>query len=214
MCHHHYMREDDLIAYPQDRAAAVAGVSQRVVRYWDRTGLIQPQVRRRLSPRNVVRLYNFQDMLSLLVAAELRRRRFSLQRVRKAVAHLRSRGYQEPLTELRFATAGKEIYFQHADGEWEGDLSRDQLIFHSVIDLDMIRAKIREGVQRPASAHGKVEKRRGSLGNKPVFAGTRIPVATVTGWLAEGFSDDQIIEEYPDLTPADLRAARALRTSA
>ncbi len=45
----------------------------------------------------------------------------SLQRIRRLVRHLRSRDYAAPLRELTFATVGREIYFQHPDGSWEGD---------------------------------------------------------------------------------------------
>jgi hypothetical protein len=51
-----------------------------------------------------------------------------LQTIRRVVRHLRSRGYNEPLRELRFATVDREIYFQHPDGTWEGDLRPDQII--------------------------------------------------------------------------------------
>src|SRR2546423_343920 len=111
---------DDLIALPEDRAAALAEVSVRQLLYWDERELIGPGVSRELGPRQHVRLYNFQDLVSLLVAAEMRQRNFSLQQIRKVVSHLRSRGYAEPLRELKFATAGHEIYVQHPDGEWEG----------------------------------------------------------------------------------------------
>ena len=40
----------------------------------------------------------------------------SLQTIRRVVRHLRARGYNEPLRKLRFATVGREIYFQHLDG--------------------------------------------------------------------------------------------------
>jgi uncharacterized protein (DUF433 family) len=139
----------------------------------------------------------------------MRQRNFSLQQIRKVVNHLRSRGYVEPLRELKFATAGNEIYVQHPDGEWEGGRSPDQIVFYQVINLDPIRARIREAAStRPKDTYGKIERRRGRVGSKPVFAGTRIPVDTVTRRLQHGFPPDQVIEAYPDLTPADIVAAQ------
>jgi uncharacterized protein (DUF433 family) len=35
----------------------------------------------------------------------------------------------------------------------------------------------------------------------------RIPVATVVGLVAEGMSDEQILSDYPDLQPEDIREA-------
>jgi DNA-binding transcriptional MerR regulator len=86
-------------------------VSNRRLRYWEKTGLVVPSIRRQLSPKHTVRLYSFTDLLSLLVVTQLRTERdMSLQHIRRVVEHLRSRGYQEPLRELTAATVGQEIY--------------------------------------------------------------------------------------------------------
>lgn len=39
--------------------------------------------------------------------------------------------------------------------------------------------------------------------------GTRIPVATIVGSLADGLSNDDIIAAYPQLTPVQIQAALA-----
>jgi uncharacterized protein (DUF433 family) len=44
--------------------------------------------------------------------------------------------------------------------------------------------------------------------NTPVIAGTRIPVSTVLSWVDAGYSDEAIIEQYPDLLPDDIKAAK------
>ncbi len=44
---------------------------------------------------------------------------------------------------------------------------------------------------------------------EPCIAGTRIPVSTILGCLAEGMSLEEIQEEYPQLTDTDIRAALA-----
>jgi uncharacterized protein (DUF433 family) len=45
------------------------------------------------------------------------------------------------------------------------------------------------------------------MGGVPCIAGTRIPVATVVGLLAEGVTPDGVVAEYPQLTLDDVRAA-------
>ena len=42
---------------------------------------------------------------------------------------------------------------------------------------------------------------------KPVFKGTRIPLYVVLDLLAEGESVEKIIQAYPDLEKADVKAA-------
>lgn len=43
----------------------------------------------------------------------------------------------------------------------------------------------------------------------PCIKGTRIPVATVVAYVAEGQSPDEIVREFPQLTVADVLQALA-----
>jgi uncharacterized protein (DUF433 family) len=47
------------------------------------------------------------------------------------------------------------------------------------------------------------------LGGKPVVRGTRLAVDFILGLLAEGWTDQEILENYPTLTPEGLRAVFA-----
>jgi len=44
---------------------------------------------------------------------------------------------------------------------------------------------------------------------KPCVRGTRITVGDVLGYLASGMSEQQLIEEFPQLTREDIRACLA-----
>jgi uncharacterized protein (DUF433 family) len=44
---------------------------------------------------------------------------------------------------------------------------------------------------------------------EPCIRGTRIPVRIIVGSLADGYSPDQIIAEYPQLTREDIQSALA-----
>jgi|HubBroStandDraft_5_1064220.scaffolds.fasta_scaffold16190_4 DNA-binding transcriptional MerR regulator len=200
---------EEVLAFPDTQARRLAGVSMRRLRYWEEAGLAVPSIKRRLSEHNTVRLYSYQDLLNLLVVSALRtERNMSLQKIRRVVTHLRSRGYQAPLRELKFATVGREIYFQHPDGKWEGDLRPDQIVIVEVILLDPLRLRIDRAAARPAQDAGRVEKRRGVHASAPVFAGTRIRVATVQRYLQQGYRTEAIIEAFPDLSVADVEEAR------
>jgi uncharacterized protein (DUF433 family) len=107
-----------------------------------------------------------------------------------------------------FATAGREIYFRLPDGTWSGNSQPDQIVFHTIIPMEPIYRRIRAATRRPRQTHGRIERRRGTHGSKPVFAGTRLPVQTVLDWLKQGFEPARVLEEYPDLVPADILAAR------
>jgi DNA-binding transcriptional MerR regulator len=200
---------EDTLAFPDKRAAQLAGITMRQLRHWEQTGLVVPSVRQEISPRNTVRLYSFQDLVDLLVVAELRHRPgISLQHIRRLVTHLRTRDFDAPLRELKFATRGTEIYISYPDGSWSGDLKPDQLIYRQVIALDEVVAKIERAKERDPRAAGHVTSRRGVHRSQPVFAGTRVPVATVRRYLDAGYDTAAILREYPTLTEADVEAAR------
>lgn len=45
------------------------------------------------------------------------------------------------------------------------------------------------------------------MGGVPCLRGLRIPVATVVGMIADGMSEDRILDAYPDLEREDIREA-------
>ena len=49
----------------------------------------------------------------------------------------------------------------------------------------------------------------GKRGGKPCIRGMRITVYDVLGWLAAGMSQQEILDDYPELEPADIRACLA-----
>jgi len=47
------------------------------------------------------------------------------------------------------------------------------------------------------------------LVGKPTIKGTRISVELILGWLAQGWTHEQLIENYPHITRDDILAALA-----
>jgi len=62
---------------------------------------------------------------------------------------------------------------------------------------------------RDAPQIGVIERNRWIAHNSWVVAGTRIPVEAIKSFHAAGYSVEQIIGEYPDLTRRDVEAALA-----
>jgi uncharacterized protein (DUF433 family) len=197
---------------PAAAAARFAHVSQKQLRYWDDTGLLSPSVKRQLSERNTVRLYSFPELVELRVIVSLMGLGMSLQRIRRVVHYLREEGHRAPLRELRFAVAGRELYFQRPDGTWAGHRQPDQIVIDATISLplDEYRVGIRRVARAPRRRRdaGRIERHRKVLGHKPVFAGTRVPVSAVMPYLKRGLPDEEILEAFPQLTKADIAAAR------
>jgi DNA-binding transcriptional MerR regulator len=201
--------DDTLIAFTETAAMRLVHVSQRQLRYWAETNLVRPSIVASIGPRTKPRLYAFDDLLALLVAAQLRER-FSLQHVRRVVTYLGRKGYRHPLSELRFAIEGDQIFFQHTDGSWEGDRRPGQVVLSHVIELEPLRQRIRDTAAAPRerSLRGSTEQRRKVLGSKRVFSGTRTPVEALFPYLKRRYTTEQILEAFPHLSREDVTVAR------
>jgi DNA-binding transcriptional MerR regulator len=64
----------------------IMDISYRKLEYWDNTNFIKPSYRRKLK----YRLYTFTDLFQLKLASILRKKKFSIQRIRKIITNLRS----------------------------------------------------------------------------------------------------------------------------
>jgi DNA-binding transcriptional MerR regulator len=106
--------EDDLAARPAGigyrgpTACTAAGITYRQLDYWARTGLVEPSVRAAQGSGSQ-RLYSFRDILVLKVVKRLLDTGISLQQIRAAVAHLRSRGTDD-LAKVTLMSDGVSVY--------------------------------------------------------------------------------------------------------
>jgi uncharacterized protein (DUF433 family) len=57
-----------------------------------------------------------------------------------------------------------------------------------------------------AAATSRITIEPGKRGGKPCIRGLRITVWDVLGWLSTGMSEEQILDEHPDLEKADFQA--------
>jgi len=96
------------IGYRGATACAAAGISYRQLDYWARTGLVEPSVRS-ATGSGTSRLYGFRDILVLKIVKRLLDAGISLQNIRTAVTHLRSRGVTE-LERITLMSDGASIY--------------------------------------------------------------------------------------------------------
>lgn len=190
-----------------ERVRALTHLSPRQLQYWDERGFLSPSLRRQ-GGKGRRRLYDFRDLVSLRVAA-VRRAGFLLQLIRSTVTHLRELDYTHPLSELRFWTVDGRLYFEEVGTVREARRPA-QTIAEFAVPLREILKELEQGiVQLDHRPHGRVERRRGVLGSKPLIAGTRIPVASVHRLHEDGAGEGEILRLYPELSTADVRAALA-----
>lgn len=204
-----------LMAFTVEHAARVTGVSERRIRYWDKTGVLVPGLAdgNRRSPFS--RIYSFRDIVGLRTLGELRDRcGFSLQKLR-TVGDWLSRHYDAPWSSLRFYVDGNRIVFR--DPASGGLVSTDPpgqaavpfFLDHIAREMETETGKLS---QRGPGEIGEITRHRYVLGNAPVLGGTRIPTAAVWDFHRAGYDAAAIIREYPRLTEVDVERAIAFES--
>ena len=96
------------VGYRGATACVAAGITYRQLDYWARTGLVEPGVQG-ASGSGSQRLYGFRDILVLKIVKRLLDTGVSLQNIRSAVEHLRSRGVSD-LERMTLMSDGATIY--------------------------------------------------------------------------------------------------------
>ncbi len=203
----------EISAYTAERARRLTGLTARQIQYWDERGFISPSLTKRKG-RGRRRLYSFRDLVQLKVAAGLRQS-VSLQLIRKVNDHLRRLDYTNPLAELTFVVDGSRLLFQEGT-RWQDSRPVGQTIASFFVPLGAIAGDLRRQIavdERKTRRPGVIERHRGVLSGRPVFAGTRISVASVKALLDDGATVGEIRHLYPDLSGKDVDAARKVDLS-
>lgn len=141
---------------------ALTGISPRQLQWWDEQGIVSPARR----GRN--RTYAMPDLMEVAVICELRRKGFSLQRVRKVMRFLQ-REFGKRLVEtirnggdVHLLTDGRRIYVETSAKQVIDVLknSRQPLLSVCLSDtLRQIRAELR-GKKAAAAEHPPRARRR------------------------------------------------------
>jgi uncharacterized protein (DUF433 family) len=192
-------------AFTTNEAQRLTGLSSRRLQYWDETAFIRPSVASRKG-RGSPRLYSFQDLVQLRVAAQLRDN-LSLQTLRRLKAAL---DVDAPFATVRFAvTEHNEVFYLGPSGQHEAVKAPGQIILTFEVPLREIRTGLETRIAglRKRRGIGQIEQRKGVLGNRPRLRGTRIAADAIARLAREGWSVERIREEYPELEAADIGAA-------
>jgi len=96
------------VGYRGATACVAAGITYRQLDYWARTELLGPSIQGATGSGSQ-RLYSFRDILVLKIVKRLLDTGVSLQNIRKAVDHLRTRGVAD-LERMTLMSDGSSIY--------------------------------------------------------------------------------------------------------
>lgn len=202
---------DEVLGVPLPVAARVVNVSTRQLRRWSDRGLIVPSLRERVGRRHAW-AYTLDELVSASIVRQLERQ-VPLRQIEGMIDEALANGHTQPFMTLRWAVGHREVFAQYPDGSWYGGRKPNQGTLREMLGLVEIRARVRRELQRPRSAAGRIERRRGVHASAAVFADSRVPVATVRRYLEHGFTDDRILTSFPALYPEDIDAARQLMAS-
>jgi DNA-binding transcriptional MerR regulator len=202
--------ENVIGAFSEEHAERLTGVSVHQLRHWDRLGFLVPSyaAENRRSPYS--RVYSFRDIVSLRVLNALRNEKgLPLQHL-KQVAKKLARIDNADWSNTTLYVLGKKVVFDNPETSKREEIVSGQGVFDIPLQLVISNARqaVRDMNRRADSQAGKLTHSKFISNNEIVFAGTRISAESVERYLEAGFSDREIIAEFPDLTPADIAVVR------
>lgn len=191
--------EDRLISvYSADQVRKLTGLSARQLSYWAQTDFFRP-AHELESPERFGRVYSFNDLVGLRVIAVMRKK-VPLQELRRVGEWLNE--HRDRWAGRTFWVGGRRVYWEDPTGIRVGTMQPLQA--EMPIEMDAVTADMRRAISdaqnRPADEYGQVERRRYTMGHKPILAGTRIPTLAVWELHVSGCSADRIRREFPRLT--------------
>jgi DNA-binding transcriptional MerR regulator len=140
--------------FTSNQVVTLTGITPRQLQWWDERGVVVP---RRQGHR---RLYAIEDVTEIAVVCDLRRRGFSLQRVRKVIRFLQrefSRRLADALSgpECHLLTDGTHIYLETSPQQIVDILKNARQPILSVCLSDTVR-RIRAGLAGRKKANRSV----------------------------------------------------------
>lgn len=197
-------------AFSVEHAARVTGLSKARLTRWDKLGFFSPENADDDDRGNAYsRVYSFTDLVGLRALAVLTDEHgISVQELKKTAPELEKRS-SRPWSEISLAVVKKKVV-------WDLDtMPRDRhgQLIGAFIPLETIATQVAERAERLRNRHksllGSTERHRFIAHNAEVLAGTRIPVKAVESFIDAGYSDKEILAEYPTLTKIDVQFVRS-----
>jgi uncharacterized protein (DUF433 family) len=204
-----------ITAFSAEQVERLSGLSKARLLYWDRTGFFAPSYadENRRSPYS--RIYSFRDVVGLRTLYRLTKDfHVSLQHLRKVAEKLSHLSSDLWSSQVLYVLDKKVVLDETGAGRLREVLSNQYV---NGLGLGEVISEMRQAVdqlrKRRDDQIGQITRSRFVNHNAAVVAGTRVPVSAIRDFAKAGYTPQQIIEEYPDLTEKDVAAAMAYRES-
>ena len=187
----------------------MVGLTKSRLRYWARTEFFKPSFVEEDGRLPYSRFYSFKDIVALRTLEMLRvRNGVPLQHLRKvadSLAHMKD----ELWSRASLFVLDKKVLVVDPEFGQPQEIVSGQYVLRIPLSevIEDTRNDILAFRSRPANTVGHLSRNRSIARNALVVSGTRIPVGSVLRLHEDGYTVDQIIAEYPDLTPEDIEAA-------
>lgn len=200
-----------------DQTAELTDLNPGLLRRWDNDGVFHPAQAAADTKRPLSRLYSFQDVIVLRTLAQAREAGVSTHELRK-IAKFIEEHPETSWSDTQIYVVGRKVYFSYTDAARErlllasNPLGQQAMPSILTIDLGHVRVdaehRLQEMIDRSPDQVGQTEQNRFVVGGAEVFAGTRIPVLAVLDLLEAGWDYQELLENFPRLTAADLDAVK------
>lgn len=197
-------------AFSDDQVQRLTKVTAGQLRYWDQTDFFRPSFASSDYRSSFGRIYSFKDVVSLRVLNALRNQHgVSVQHLRKVRQRLLETS-QNAWAGVKLYVLNKQVYWVEPDTQLPQEVASGQYLFHTIDlakEVEQVEADIHRLSKRDPDKVGQIEKRKSVNQSTAVLAGTRITVRAIQRFSSAGYTVEQILTEYPDLSREDVVAA-------
>jgi len=198
-------------AFSEEHVERLTGLTKKQLRYWDRTGFFVPTHASEDRKDAYSRIYSFKDIVSLRTIGILRLQHgVPLQHLRKVAEKLNHLA-DDKWTKTTLYVLNKKVVFDDPENGGQREVVSGQYVLGIALKtiIEDTQKDVAKMQRREERKVGHIERSKYVSHNAWVISGTRIPTAAILRFKNAGYSVDQIIEEYPDLTPEDIKVAIA-----
>lgn len=194
-------------------AARLSSLSANQLLTWDKTGFFCPALANEDRSLTHSRIYSFKDVLALKVLSKLKNEyHVSTQHLKKAKDWLGLLDDNEWSERELYVDKFRRRVAIPGDTEAGRDAETGQKLFAFALGpvRDELIKEIEADNRRSNDEVGHFAKAKGHVNSLETLAGTRIPVSSVLSFIEAGFSDKEILSQYPSLKLKDISAVRIL----
>ena len=198
-----------ITAFSEEQVERLTGFSKAQLRYWDSTGFFAPKFAEEDRHRAYSRLYSFRDIVALRTISVLRNQHdVPLQHLRKVAERL-SHLKDDLWIKTKLYVLGRKVIFHEPGTNLPREIVSGQYVIGVLLKtiVSDTKKEVEKMHRRDPAKVGQVERSRFVNRNSWVIGGTRIPTAAIRRFKEAGYTNAQILKEYPDLKPRDIAAA-------